>query len=114
MREVDRLKQELAHAVLLSDEYREYKRCEKILKQNANLYRAVNAMRKQNFELQNSEDVQNMYEESERIRNQYEQIRSLDEVREFLLAELSLGRMIQDIYESVVKDLEFDVDFLQD
>lgn len=114
MHEVDRLKTELAHAVLTSNEYREYKRCERILMQNADLYRSVNAMRKQNFELQNNQDIYDMFEEGEHLKNQYEQIRTLSEVQEFLLAEVSLGRMIRDIYETIVRDLEFDTSFLRD
>ena len=33
-KEVERISVELAHSILMSDEYKEYKRCEKILKKD--------------------------------------------------------------------------------
>lgn len=113
MTEVKRISDELAKAVLESEEYKNYKRCSEELKKDADLYRRVNEMRRVNFDIQNNEDVADVYEVAEDMRQQYNELREMSQVRAFLNAEMSLGRMIQDIYRVVVRDVEFDLSFLE-
>ena len=113
MNQVETLTAELAQAILNSSEYREYLKCSEIVKRDADIYRRVNDMRRYNFEIQNNADVGNVYDTAEELRKQYQEIRSIPQVKNFLMAEMSLGRMIQNICRNIVKDLEFDLSFLE-
>lgn len=112
MSQVETLTAQLAQAVLQSPEYRDYLKYKEILKRDADLYRSVNELRKYNFDLQNNIDMGDAFDVTENLRIKYMEIRKLPQVSDFLMAEMSLGRMIQDIYRGVVKDLEFEFDFL--
>ncbi len=113
MSEVEKHKKELAKAIVNSEEYKEYLRCRDILAKNVDLYRSVNEMRKQNFMLQNAEDVSNMFEETEKLRCRYEEIRNNIVVNNFLRAEMCLCRMIQDINRTLMNAIDFDMGFLK-
>lgn len=113
MTEVERLSGELAKAVLESDEYKNYLKFSSELRKDADLYRRVNEMRRYNFDIQNNEDVGDVLEVAEKLRQQYNELREMSQVRAFLNAEMSLGRMIQDIYREVVRNVEFDLSFLE-
>lgn len=109
---VDELAAQLAAAVLESEEYKNFLRCRTEIKKNPQLYQAVNELRRHNFELQNSEDVVDMYDEVTKIYDRYAYIRTNIVANQFLRAELSVCRMIQDIQRRLLEDLDFDVDFL--
>ncbi|MGN0480322.1 MAG: YlbF family regulator [Lachnospiraceae bacterium] len=109
---VESLTAQLAKAVLESDEYRNYLKCSEELKKDADLYRRVNDMRRRNFDIQNNADAGDVFEAAEELRKQYHELRELAGVKDFLTAEMSLGRMIQEIYRTVVRDISFDLDFL--
>lgn len=109
---VDELAVELAQAVLESEEYKNFLRCKTEIAKNPQLYQAVNELRRHNFELQNSEDVVDMYDEVAKIYDRYAYIRTSIVANQFLRAELSVCRMIQDIQRKLLENLEFDVDFL--
>lgn len=112
MTRVESITAELAQAVLDSEEYRNYLKCSDELKKNADLYRQVNEMRRSNFDIQNNADAGDVFEAAENLRKQYQELRQIAGVRDFLNAEMSLGRMIQGIYRTVVKDICFDLDWL--
>lgn len=109
---VDELAEQLAAAVLESEEYKNFLRCRTEIKKNPQLYQAVNELRRHNFQLQNSEDVVDMYDEVTKIYDRYAYIRTNIVANQFLRAELSMCRMIQDIQRKLLEDLDFDVDFL--
>lgn len=113
MTEVKNLSEALAKAVVESEEYKHYLECSQELKKDADLYRRVNEMRRINFDIQNNEDILDVLEAAENLRQQYNELREMTQVRAFLNAEMSLGRMIQDIYRTVVKNVEFDLSFLE-
>lgn len=112
MTRVESITAELAQAVLDSEEYRNYLKYSDELKKNADLYRQVNEMRRGNFDIQNNADAGDVFEAAENLRRQYQELRQIEGVRDFLNAEMSLGRMIQEIYRTVVQDICFDLDWL--
>ncbi len=109
---VDALATELAEAILESEEYKNFLRCRTEIKKNPQLYQAVNELRRHNFELQNSEDVVDMYDEVTKIYDRYAYIRTSLVANQFLRAELSVCRMIQDIQRKLLENMDFEVDFL--
>jgi len=113
MRDVDRLKYELAKAVRSSEEYLNYLKCKKLLAEKPDIERTVDEMRRQRFEFQNSEDYDNSFEAIEDINRRFENVSSQDVADDFLKAELCLCRMVQDICKTIIEDIDFNLDFLK-
>ena len=105
MQRIEQLKLELSKAIKESPEYIEYKRLEAIIDKDPNLKRSIDEFRRQNFDIQNSGKVDD-------INNRYADMRRQDMVNRYLLSEVCLCRMVQDICRTVVETIEFDVDFL--
>lgn len=111
-RKVDIKAKELSEAIAESDEYREFVYYLEEIKKQPELYGRVCEFRKHNFELQNADISDNMYDEVMRFQIENAAIRKDDLVNNFLKAELSVCRMLQDITRSIVSGVELDVDFL--
>lgn len=109
---IDGLAAELSQAILDSEEYKNFLRCRAELSKNPQLYQAVNELRRHNFEIQNSESVPDMYDEVVKLYDRYAYVRTSIVANQFLRAELSICRMIQDIQRTLLTDIDFDVDFL--
>ena len=105
MQRIEQLKLELSKAIKESPEYIEYKRLEAIIDKDPNLKRSIDEFRRQNFDIQNSGKVED-------LNNRYADMRRQDMVNRYLLSEVCLCRMVQDICRTVVETIEFDVDFL--
>ena len=112
MSDVERLTGELCQAIRTSKEYADYKEAYRLLEQYPALLRETNELRRQNFELQNSEDSDGMFDRVEMFRKNYAELRKHQEVSDFLQAELCLARMVQSIGNAVTGCLDMDVDFL--
>lgn len=112
MNRVDKLSFELAEAIIESEEYKNYIRCKDEISKNPQLNQAVNDLRKHNFQLQNTDLELDMYEEVVKIFDRYAYIRTNVAANQFLRAELSMCRMIQDIQRTIVENMDFDMDFI--
>lgn len=112
MGKIEELKAELKQAVLDSDEYREYKRLEVEVSKNANLKRAIDEFRRQNFEIQYNDEIQDIEENISQLEAKYTDIRNMGLAKSYFAAELCLCRLVQDICVSIVDVVDFDVDFL--
>ena len=109
---IDELAAELAQAILDSEEYKNFLHFRSEINKNPQLYQAVNELRRYNFEIQNSEGVQDMYDEVVKVYERYAYIRTNIVANQFLRAEMRICRMVQDIQRTLMEDIEFDVDFL--
>ena len=112
MQRIDELKLELRKAILESEEYKEYKRLEAIIMRNPELKRNIDEFRRQNFELQNSSDVQDIFSATNELNERYAFMRNQDSVNRYLTAEICLCRRVQDICRSVVDVVDMNLDFL--
>lgn len=110
--EVEVLTDSLCNAILNSEEYRDYQECLEEIKKDEELYRQVNALRKNNFFSQNGNNGRMSYDEYHNIYNSTRIIRQNDVADRFLDSELNLIRMIQKINEKVIKTVDFECDFL--
>ena len=72
----------------------------------------IKEFRRQNFDIQNSGKVDDIFAAQEDLNNRYADMRRQDMVNRYLLSEVCLCRMVQDICRTVVETIEFDVDFL--
>lgn len=110
--EVEVLTDSLCNAILNSEEYKNYQKCLEEIKKDEELYRQVNALRKNNFFAQNGNNGRMSYDEYHNIYNATRIIRQNDVADRFLDAELNLIRMMQEINEKVIKTVDFECDFL--
>ena len=88
---IDIKTEELVQAILASEEYREYLECFAKIKEQPELYERVGDYRKRNFELQNMDVNDNMFDEVMRFQMENSAIRKNALVNQFLKAELSVG-----------------------
>ena len=110
---IDIKTEELVQAILASEEYREYLECFAKIKEQPELYERVGDYRKRNFELQNMDVNDNMFDEVMRFQMENSAIRKNALVNQFLMAVLSVCRMLQDITRTISDNVELDIDFLK-
>ena len=110
---IDIKTEELVQAMLASEEYREYLECFAKIKEQPELYERVGDYRKRNFELQNMDVNDNMFDEVMRFQMENSAIRKNALVNQFLKAELSVCRMLQGITRTISDNVELDIDFLK-
>ena len=103
---------ELAQAVADSEEYKSYLHYLEEIKKQPELYEKVCDYRRRNFELQNMDVADNMFDEVMRFQMENAGIRKNELVNEFLKAKLSVCRMLQGITRVIADSVELDTDFL--
>lgn len=111
-RKVDLKTAELSAAILDSEEYKEFLYYLDEIKKQPELYDRVCDYRRRNFELQNMDINDNMFDEVMHFQMENAGIRKDALVNNFLRAELSVCRMLQDITRSISESVELDTDFL--
>ena len=98
---------DFVRAVKASEEYREYTvQLEKIKKQ-PELFERVNAFRRKNFQIQNTEDSEKLLDRMDELDEEYEQLREIPMAGDFFDAETSFCRMMQDIDIMIIRELDF-------
>ncbi len=113
MKTIFRLSEELNKALLDSKEYQVYKNAEKALKEQRELYDAVNAFRKRNRQIQMYASDETVFDEMNQLTTEYGTVLRNHLVEEFLIAEQRLCRMMQDVYVLIGKNLEFDDEYME-
>ncbi|MBP3339001.1 MAG: YlbF family regulator [Lachnospiraceae bacterium] len=103
---------ELKQMILDSEEYRNFDLYRRLLKEVPELFDQVNQFRHDNFMLQISGEIQNK-EKAEEIVEKNKDLFNNSLVTPFLNAELVLCKMLQDINEMLVDEIDMDVDFLK-
>ena len=96
-----------------SEEYQHYLRALQKVKANPELYQAMNSFRKRNYELQCYDDGVNRYQEIHNLALEYEKVLRNPMVNEFLVAEQVMSRKLQQVYETIAEDLEFDYSYME-
>ena len=96
-----------------SDEYTMYLSAMQKVKENQELYQAMNSFRKRNYELQSYDDGVNRYQEIHNLALEYEKVLRNPIVNEFLVAEQVISRKLEQVYETIVQDLEFDYSYME-
>ena len=74
--------------------------------------RQVDEFRMRNFELQNSENVPDMFAAMENLNKEYADMRNQDIVNRYLMTEITFGRFMRDIYKDIAEAVDMDLDFL--
>jgi cell fate (sporulation/competence/biofilm development) regulator YlbF (YheA/YmcA/DUF963 family) len=107
------LSKELAAVIVESEEYQNYKEVRRELEKNPQLAHDVDELRKFNFLLQNTEDVNDMYDEVTKIFEQYAYLRNNVVSNRFLRYEMRLCRMVQEMIKTIFEEIDFNVDFIE-
>ncbi len=92
-----------------SDTYRKYMQERKQIELYPDLKRRIDEYRRKMFILQNTEDGDRLFDEVEQLEAEGASLRDNQLVNDFLAAELSFCRMMQDVYTRITADLEFDM-----
>lgn len=110
MEKIESCAKELVQAILESGEYRKFCEVRDRLAKEPELRRQVSEFRFHVFEVQNSDDVTDMYGEQEKLCKESEEFRKNPLVDEFLQAELRVCRILQKITRDMVKAVDLDID----
>lgn len=100
--------QKLIRAILESEEYMQYCEIRDKVRENPELRRKINDFRLHVFEVQNSEEPLDMYEEQERLCREYEEFRKNPVVNDYLQAELRICRTLQKITADIAEAIDLD------
>ena len=110
MDQIDEILENLITAIKESKEYQEYLRLRDLIHQEPDKERAVNELRRRNFELQKCRNV-DLYTEMDRLENEFAPLRAEPYVNEYLAAELAICRMIQRINFRLMEEIEVELGF---
>ncbi len=113
-KEANKLAALLSEEIKKSKEYTYYKVCLEELRKDTMLYQAVCDLRRENFQLQNTDANCVNYEQYAMVSAKNTNLRKNPVVSRFLNAEIGIGRLITDIFRQVVDGVEIDIDFLED
>lgn len=97
-----------------SKDYLLYKQLQEQLKENAELFKRLNEYRRESFLLHNSPDVGNVIKEVRAIREKYKEELSEPIVRDYLIAEQNVCRMIREVSDAIAEEIELDYQFLEE
>lgn len=108
MNGVERAANQLIDEILASEYYKAYETQKERMKGKPELRDKINEFRERNFQLQNLEDSDELFDEVDKLEREYELFSSDPIVGLFLEAELNFCRMIQDINYKIVEAIEFE------
>lgn len=110
MNKMEKCTEDLIRCIIESDEYRQFCELRDKVREEPELRRQINDFRLHVFETQNSQELLDMYQEQNRLCNDYEEFRKNPLVNGFLLAELRVCRMVQKITGEIVGAVDLDSD----
>lgn len=114
MSQVDTCLNQLITAVLESDEYRRYQEVRKKIRLEPEKERAIQNFRRRSFLLQQSKDNVDLFEEIDRLEQEFDLFRQEPLVEDYLSAELAVCRMIQKINLKLMEKIDFDPGLLDE
>jgi len=102
---------ELREAILNSEEYQNHQKYMQVLREDAELYKKVNDLRKTTFILQNGNNQQEQKQKLEEAAMEFENLRRDGRVENFLQNELDLCRLLQQINRLIYESIDMGIDF---
>lgn len=88
--------------------YRDYRKALKALEDMPEVKKKVDELRLLNYQMQQDNDI-DLYRAMNEIDNRFDELRTIPEACEFLEAELSLCRQLQDINATIHQGINIDV-----
>lgn len=106
MKKIESCTAELVKAIQESSEYQEFCRVRDEVAKDPQKRERINQFRRHIFEVQNTKESVDMYEEMERLGREYEDFRRDAQVDAFLRSELILQKVTTEIAQSVELDTQ--------
>lgn len=110
MNQVEECTLMLVKAIQGSEEYKNFLEIKEKVAQEPELRKQINAFRRHNFEVQNSPEVLDVYDEIDKMSRDYQEFRKNPLVDEFLQRELSVCRIIQKAAMDIVFAVDLDTE----
>lgn len=110
-RGIENKARELREAILNSEEYQNHQKYIQILREDPELYKRVNELRKTTFILQNGNNHQEQRHKLEEAAVEFEQLRRDGRVEDFLQHELDFCRLLQQINRMIYNEIDLGVEF---
>ncbi|MGN0484275.1 MAG: YlbF family regulator [Lachnospiraceae bacterium] len=110
MEEINAKLEELLQVIKSSPEYRAYREAYEKIHAYPEIEREVNEFRKRNFEIQ-QQPTEQIYDSMLQLQEEYAPLRRNSIVEEYLNAELTICRMVQDINWKIIRAIEFELGF---
>lgn len=98
----------LVDSIKHTEQYRAYEREKEKVHRFPELKAQIDSYRLRNFEIQNMTNDEEIFFKMEEFEKEYEKFRENPIVADFLAAELSLCRLIQNIYTRITAALDFE------
>ncbi len=95
-------------AIKNTETYKNYFEQLERIKKTPELFDRVNEFRQRNFEIQNTTQVNELFDKMGAFEKEYEKFRENPVVDDFLKAELAFCRMMQEINVFVTEELDFE------
>lgn len=95
-------------AVKDTETYKKYYCQLEKIKKNPELYEQVNEFRQRNYEIQNTTQVDELFDKMDAFEKEYERFRENPIVDDFLRAELAFCRMMQESTIYITEELDFE------
>lgn len=110
--QVEHATMELVAVLRASETYQEYQNQLERIKEQPELFEKVNTFRMKNFRLQNAAveggiPAGHLSEQMEELDREYEELTMIPLADDFLKAETSFCRMMQDMNMHIIRNLEF-------
>jgi cell fate (sporulation/competence/biofilm development) regulator YlbF (YheA/YmcA/DUF963 family) len=108
MKRVEECTAMLVDAIQNSEEYQRFLKIKEEVAKDPELREQINAFRRHNFQVQNSQEVLDVYEEIDKMSVDYQEFRKNPLVDEFLKSELSVCRIIQRVTMEITRSVDLD------
>ena len=112
MDSVDVCLNDLIDAVLSSEEYRQYRALQEQISLEPEKEKAINNFRRRNYLLQRNKDNIDLFDEIDKLEQEFQEFRQEPLVEEYLSAELSVCRLVQRINRKLMEQVDFDTEFM--
>ncbi len=102
----------LIDAVLSNEEYRRYRALQEQISLEPEKEKAINNFRRRNYLLQRNKDNIDLFDEIDKLEQEFREFRKEPLVEEYLSAELSVCRLVQRINRKLMEQVNFDTEFM--
>lgn len=100
--------EELIEQMCRTSAYQNYARQKETVKNFPELKEKIDTLRELSYRLQKMPESESLYEESERLEQEYEELCEDTRVHDFMQAELDFCRLFQDILAKITSSIEFE------
>jgi len=114
MSQIEKALDGLIQAIKDSPEYRQYQEIRAKVHGYPDLERQIHVFRKKNYELQNTVGNWDLFEQVDRLDSEYADFLKQPLVDEYITAEVAFCRVIQNVNWSIIRNIDFEVGFVNE